>query len=416
MTTLIVSPDYLSHYNPLSTMGRALQACGERVIVATGTAVRERVAADGFGWTSLRLGPSSNPGVVADDPAVRRFLAATKLGPSATIRHQALEREHDLLWQPVRTGREILRLLDRLDPTHVIVDHVSFGSTLALHASGRPFTTLVPGHPTQLPVGLERFGVPPEWPPGMEPPAEELAAIHTVADRVAAAFTERWNEALLALDPGLRPVEDAVRVHGDRVLYNSVALLQSPGREELLPDNRFVGPLVRSATGGRPCCSWGPTTSDRAHVYVALGTFLSRRGDVLARLADGLRRLEVRAAIATGPTPPDELGPIPSDWIVAPVLPQVALLAGADVAIHHGGNNSVQEALAAGSRQIVLPFSTDQFATAADLHRRAGAAVLPPNEITGPTVADAIMAALGTAAPEPVEPSPDEVLAAAVVG
>ena len=28
--------------------------------------------------------------------------------------------------------------------------------TLAMHATGRPFMTLVPGHPSQLPVGAER--------------------------------------------------------------------------------------------------------------------------------------------------------------------------------------------------------------------------------------------------------------------
>jgi UDP:flavonoid glycosyltransferase YjiC (YdhE family) len=117
-------------------------------------------------------------------------------------------------------------------------------------------------------------------------------------------------------------------------------------------------------------------------VYVALGTFLSYRGDVLARLADALRHVGARAAIATGATPPDALGPVPPDWIVAPQLPQVAMLRHADVAVHHGGNNSVQESLAAGVRQVVLPFSTDQFSNAADLERIGAACVLSPNDAT----------------------------------
>ena len=79
---------------------------------------------------------------------------------------------------------------------------------------------------------------------------------------------------------------------------------------------------------------------------------------------------------------PCDLGPIPDDWIVAPTLPQVAMLRGADLAIHHGGNNSVQESLAAGVRQLVLPMSTDQFANAADLeHDRRGGGRLTEHQL-----------------------------------
>src|SRR5690606_34226263 len=89
----------------------------------------------------------------------------------------------------------------------------------------------------------------------------------------------------------------------------------------------------------------GFTNHERRLVYVALGTFLSQRGDVLARLAEALRSLDVRVALATGATPVDQVGPVPDHWWVAERLPQVALLAHASVAVNHGGNNSVQEAL-----------------------------------------------------------------------
>jgi UDP:flavonoid glycosyltransferase YjiC (YdhE family) len=413
MTTLLISPDYLSHYAPLSVVGRALSAAGDRVVVATGAALRGRVIEDGFGWRELRLGPSSNPGLIAD-PAIDAFVAATERGPAATIAHQARERLRDLLWQPERVAADIERLLDRLDPERVVVDHVSFGSTLALHASGRPFTTLVPGHPTQLPVGPERYGLPPRWPRGMHPDPAELAELEALLDRVAEAFTERWNRALAGIDPQLVAVTDAHRVHGHRVCYNAVAELQDPARAPLLPaDHRFLGPLVRPSTPSSTGARWDDGPADRPRVLVALGTFLGHRGDVLARLAEGLHRLGVRAAIATGPTPPGRLGPVPDDWIVAPTLPQVELLAGADVAVHHGGNNSVQEALAAGCRQIVLPFSTDQFANAADLACRAGATVLPPNEASAADLATAVDAALGSSRPAPVPvPSPAQLVGA----
>jgi UDP:flavonoid glycosyltransferase YjiC (YdhE family) len=263
-----------------------------------------------------------------------------------------------------------------------------------------------------LPVGAERYGIPTEWPARLQPVPAELAELEGVADRVTAAFTERWNAALARVAPDRPAVGDAFRVHGNRVLYNSVASHQNAVRSPWLPyDHRYVGPLVRAETLPAEFATWAEPVDGRRQVYVALGTFLSHRGDVLAQIAEALRTVDVRAAIAVGPTPVDMLGSIPADWVVAPQLPQVGMLAGADLAIHHGGNNSVQESLAAGVHQIVLPFSTDQFANAADLERVGAANVLAPNEMSASELAEAIVDRLAMPSPSPeVAPSHDEVI------
>lgn len=395
MTVLVLSPDYASHYGPLAVLARSAKLSGRRVVVATGPGLRARVEADGFEWMTLQLGAGSNDGVVTETSTIGRFIAATSVGPVATIRYQALEREHDLLWCPERVGREIADLCDRLDPADVLVDHVSFGSTLAMYATGRPFVSLVPGHPSQLPVGDERYGVPPQWPLDLRPDPVEVAALEVLVDRVTAAFTDRWNTTLATLAPGRDEVEDAFRVHGRRVLYHGVATTQEAGRLTQLPtDHRFVGPLVREEALPHAMRSWMDRSDDRPQVYVALGTFLSLRSDVLAKIAEALRLVGARAAVALGATPEDALGSVPPDWLIAPRLPQVAMLRCADIVIHHGGNNTVQEALASGARQFVLPFSTDQFANAADLERVGIASVRSPNTTTSADLAHAIAEAL----------------------
>ena len=161
--------------------------------------------------------------------------------------------------------------------------------------------------------------------------------------------------------------------------------------------------------------TWANRPTGRPQVYVALGTFLSHRDDVLSVIADALRQLDVRAAIALGPTPPSALGSVPADWLVAEHLPQVALLGHADLVIHHGGNNSVQESLAAGARQLVLPFSTDQFANAADLERTGFAVALDPNASSVSAIAEAVESALAQPAPEPLRPlDPDDLVRSVV--
>ena len=395
MSLLVLSPDFASHYGPLSVLAGAVRRSGRQVVVATGAALRARVESDGFEWRLLQLGASSNNGIAGRDVAVERFIAATALGPAATLRLQALEREHDLLWQAERVANDVARLCNEIDPDRILLDHVSFGSTLAAYATGRPFVTVVPGHPSQLPVGGERYGIPARWPVSIQLAPSELADLNSVADRVTRAFTARWNEALAAVAPDRPSVGDAFRVHGERVLYNSVSSMHDPIRTGLLPsDHRFVGPLVRHEELPAEHRSWEHPADGPAQVYVALGTFLSHRGDVLARLADALAHLGVRAAMALGTTPVQQFGPLPADWIVAAQLPQVAMLRSADLSVHHGGNNTVQESLAAGVRQLVLPFSTDQFSNAADLERIGVACVRSPNDSSVAELAVAVEVAL----------------------
>ncbi|MGI9645764.1 MAG: nucleotide disphospho-sugar-binding domain-containing protein [Ilumatobacteraceae bacterium] len=416
MTLLVISPAYVSHYGPLSVVGAAVKQAGQRVVVATGSMLRERVEADGFEWRPLALGASSNAGIVSESPAISRFLDATRAGAVATIRRQALDREHDLLWKPEQVASDIADLVDRLQPDEVLVDHVSFGSTLGMYATGRSFVTLVPGHPSQLPVGDERYGVPSAWPESLRPDRADLDELDALADRVGRTFTRRWNEALDAVAPDRPPVADAFRVHGRRVLFNSRAELHAEARSRLLPaDSLFVGPLVRDEALPERYATWAVRTPNRPQAYVALGTFLSHRNDVLVRIAEALRRHDVRAAIALGSTPPTALGDVPGDWLIAPHLPQVALLGHADIAIHHGGNNSVQEALSAGARQVTLPFSTDQFANAADLERNGVAVVADPNRASITTIADAVESAMARpAAPRTTTINPDRLVDAVV--
>ncbi len=416
MTLLVVSPDFASHYGPLAVVADAAARRGHRVVVATGAAIRPRVERDGFEWRPLRLGAGANDGLARPDDGIDRFIEATRRGAVATLHHQAAERARDLLWEPERVARDIAALLQELEPEQTLVDHVSFASTLGLHAAGRPFVTLVPGHPSQLPVGAERYGIPAVWPTPWSPDAsspdaphgvdvEQLAELEQLADTVAVAFTARWNAALADVAPALPPVCDALRVHGRRVLYNTdPSLLTSERRAAMRHEHRFVGPLVRQEDLPDEYASWLHRCDDRPQVYVALGTFLSLRTDVLAAIADALRRCGVRVAMAIGDTTVTALGPVPGDWIVAPRLPQVALLAGADLAIHHGGNNSVQECSAAGTRQLILPFSTDQFANAADLARTGRAGVASPNQLDPMRLAGTIATLLAQPAPTPVPP------------
>ncbi|MEV8219403.1 glycosyltransferase [Microbacterium sp. NPDC077391] len=394
MTLLIISPDYASHLLPLAALGTAWRDAGEEVVVATGPATAAIVSGFGYDRVDLPLGRGANAGVIrsseqqAEEAAsLEGFFAATRTGMVATLAYQARERLTDLMWRPVDRARATLQVIDEVAPDAILVDHLAYSARLALHTHGIAYGDVVLGHPSALPVAGEVYGYPPAWPAAFTPEAAQLRELRALCEEVSRRFTTQWNDAAAALDPGARPVADAFALHGDTVLYNYPAeLAAGDGRE--LPPHRFLGSTPRDEAGASNVEGWIAT--GHPYVYVSFGSFLSVRGDVLARVADALRATGLRAAIATGTTDAAMLGPIPDDWLVAEYLPQVRLLASAAAAVTHGGNNSVTEAVGHGVPLLVLPFSTDQFAGAAAIERTGTGRALDPNAATVEQLAAAL--------------------------
>lgn len=388
MTLLIISPDYASHLYPLATLGTAWARAGDRVVVASGPATADIVAAFGFDRENLQLGRGSNPGTIRveqqpsrEDDALRGFFDATRRGMVDTLRFQAEARSSDLLYTPVQVAREVQRIVARVRPDQVIVDHLAFSARLGLLSAGIAHADVVLGHPSALPVGAEVYGYPPAWPAVFLPDPAELVLLHLQCASVRDAFTVQWNEALLELDPRAAPSRDAFQECGDLLLLNYPEELHPQGRTDALPPHEFLGSAVRSEAIDPEVEAW-LAESALPVVYVSFGSFLSVRGDVLTRVAAALRGLPVRVALAVGATDPAELGAVPDSWLVRGFLPQVRLLQQAALAVTHGGNNSVTEAMTAGVPLVVLPFSTDQFAGAAALDAAGFGASLPPNTAT----------------------------------
>ena len=392
MRLLIVSPDYASHAGPLIEIGRAWSRNYGEVVVATGPAVRTLVADAGLGWVELRLGKGSNPGVieerlqpVGEDAHLRAFFDATRAGPVATLRYQADARRHDLMHDPDGVLDRLRDIVELVQPDRIAVDHVAFGARLALHAMGLTGASVVLGHPSALPSAGEVFGMPDEWPAGMRPSDDDLADLQVRCDAAVRELTGAAEEFLRRRAPDLSPIDDLTRAPGHPTIYAYPAGLHSSARP--LPANSvFVGSLAREQSLG----SFPLPGGNGLRVTVALGSFLSARGDVLQTAVRAADAAGWRLTIAHGSTPLEDLGVVPSGAVVARHLPQVALLQHTDVFINHGGNGSVTEAVAAGVPMVVLPFSTDQFAGAAAIERAGVGAVLGPNFVTPVSLRSAV--------------------------
>ncbi|MGW4928786.1 nucleotide disphospho-sugar-binding domain-containing protein [Agromyces sp. NPDC004153] len=399
MTLLVISPDYASHLLPLATLATAWRDRGQRVVVATGPATADIVAEFGFERSDLRLGRGSNAGVIdpTDQPrdegaSLRAFFAATHEGAIPTLRYQAMERLADLMWEPDATARATQRIVEDVAPDQILVDHLAFSARLGLDAAAVAYGDVVLGHPTALPIGDELYGFPTAWPSAFRPDPGDLEELASLCAVVAGHFTAEWNRVGAGLSESFRPTPDAFAAHGPKVLYNYPAELVDDERREHASPNGFLGATLRTETVEPDVEAW-IRGADR-FAFVSFGSFLSVRGDVLRRVVDAARSLGLRLAIATGSTDVTQLGHLPEGWLVHTYLPQVRLLSAATLAVTHGGNNSVTEAVGQGVPLVVLPFSSDQFAGAASVERSGFGVVLDPNsarvEQLGEAMGDAL--------------------------
>lgn len=384
MIALLVSPDYASHYLPLSAIGQALRARGADVVVATGAGLQARVAEDGFEHRLLALGPGSNTGLSrtedqSPDEASRlaEFFAATRRGAVATLRHQAEQRMHDLLWQPDIVTEQLAAIIDELRPDVVLSDQIAYGAALALRALEHPYASLLVGHPTALPAPGELFGLPPYFPSALDVDPADLVTLRSLCAWVAKLFAAEFGRCLRGLNPcASAPTDPFAEGSPWLTLVNYPAALarHRPAAQGAI----YLGACVRQEPIDR-FLQAEIEALPRPRVYASLGSFMSTRADVLARIADAYRDEPASLILASGVTDPGTLGLGSSKHIVSSYLPQVGVLPFCDLVICHGGNNTVTEALHAGLPLLVGPFASDQFAGAEDVCRAGVGDAFAPN-------------------------------------
>ena len=403
MIALLVSPDYASHYLPLSAIGQALQARGADVVVATGAGLEARVVADGFEHHLLTLGPGSNPGLIrTEDQSTQEasqladFFAATRRGPVATLRYQAEQRLHDLLWQPETVTEQLAAIIDELRPDVVLSDQIAYGASLALRALERPYASLLVGHPTALPAPGELFGLPPYFPSALNIDPDDRARLHSLCVRVAEQFAAEFKLNLHRLNPTAVPPADPFAAGSPWLtLINYPSQLARHRR----PVNaaRYIGACVRHEPID-PLLEAEIEALPRPRVYASLGSFMSTRADVLSRIADAFQGTPASLILASGVTDPGDLGLGGPRRIVRSYLPQVGVLPLCDLVICHGGNNTVTEALHAGVPLLLGPFASDQFAGAEDVRRAGVGDAFDPNSVASRQIARLARAVLGGSA------------------
>ena len=263
------------------------------------------------------------------------------------------------------SARVLLAALQTEPATVVVADYAFFGAWLAAEAAGVPF------------VAVYHSGLPfpaPELPPfgsGLAPGSDRATWVPSASrlSRLVELVDRSLGEARAALGlpravPGVlgRPYASALNV-----LTTFEAM--EPPRPQLA--GAAAGPLLWAG----PCLGHRASDADdfpwdrleggdKPLVYVSLGTVFNDQPALYRTLIEGVHLAGARAVVAAGSSLEAARQVAAPDDVVVRFAPQVALLPRVAAFISHGGNNSTNEALRAGTPLVLVPFGGEQIANA----------------------------------------------------
>lgn len=412
-SVMVISPPFASHAAPMARLAAAMTAAGADVIFACDPAFAGLAAENGVSFAPLSWGDGANTGIAqrttqshdAHD-RLREFVDSTRLGAVSALLTQAQHRQADMLPSPEETLEAVRMIDEEYRPDWYVVDQLAYAVTLALHCLALPWATFCPGHPSYVVHGDNRFfGLPAYWPDAVRPGAEALAEVEASARDNDRVFTGLFADFISTHAPEMQPPSRAFALTSSRaVVFNYPDL---PWLPELPagPAKIFVGhcgtagPYIEDTPplphSWRDKISRLTDNGRRKLVLVSFGTFLSARDDVLRVVTEGALLSGDVAVVVSGGDRVAALADLADAHervSVEPTVPQRALLPHVDVVVHHGGNNSFTEALAAGVPALVLPFSSDQFAIAHDVVRAGAGLCLDPHGLVPRQVAEVLLA------------------------
>ena len=216
---------------------------------------------------------------------------------------------------------------------------------------------------------------------------DPLAALPLVEAAIAAARIDlqlRHGIALAEAASGdLRFSPHLVLVFSTEALVGAADPFPAP--------SRFVGPSIAGRVEDVPF-EWDRLDPSLAPVLVSLGTLNADAGERFFAVAAEAFTHQPWQGIFVAP--PELVPGAPPNVIVAPRVPQLALLEQVEAVVSHAGHNTVCESLAAGLPMVLAPIRDDQ-PIIADQVARAGAGIrLKFSRVRAPELAAAVGRAL----------------------
>jgi MGT family glycosyltransferase len=337
------------------------------VRVLTEDCLEADVAAAGCRFESLVEAPNR---ASRTEDLIRDSEARTPLGAFARARDRVV------MGPAAAYAHDTRAALERETVDVLASDYMLFGPPIAAERAGVPTALLVHNVYIVPEPGKPAAG------PGFLPARSLLGRARDLA--VSRAFVALFNRGLPAVngaraEQGLPPLRDVLE-HFDRaqrVLVLTSASFDFHGYSH--PQHlRYVGATLADPPWVENWRSPWAEDDGRPLVIVSFSSTYMAQEQVLARAIDGLRRVDARVLVTTGPAiDPASFHPGENTTVLRSA-PHAQLFPETAVVVTHAGMGTVTRALAAGVPLVCIPMGRDQHDVAARVvHPGAGVRLRP---------------------------------------
>ena len=355
--TILFMPE--SAYGPTNNcigIGDVLRRRGHRVVFAAEASWKGRLEPLGFEEDLVDLA-APEAGAASQDAGQfwKDFIRDT----APEFRKPTIEQLDTWIrpvWEELINGarycqRELAGIVARARPDVIVEDNVV--GFPALVTAGVPFVRIVSCNPLEIKD------------PGIAPafsgyPAADPAGWQTFRAEYERVHRPMWAEFnAWVIEQGAPPLPDLEFIHEGTVnLYIYPESADYQRARPLGPSWHRLDSSVRE-TDGKFTLPDALAAGSGALIYFSLGSLGSADVQLMRRVINCLATTPYRYIVSKGPLHDEiELAP---NMAGAEFLPQTSILPSCDLAITHGGNNTVTECLHFGKPMIVLPLFWDQY-------------------------------------------------------
>lgn len=336
---------------PLLSIVRKLLARGHRVRVLSDLCQRPEIEASGASFVSWTQAPSRADKSIETDP----FRDWELKSPPALL---ARLRDQIFVGPAFGYARDVLAELKQFPADVIVTNEMLLGAMAGAEAAGVPCVALSTGIYLYSLPGVPPFG------PGLQPRGDLFGRLRDALVRkmtlgVFAKGTKSFNAARrdLGLEPIGHPFEQAERVMRHLVLTS--AAFDFPATS-LPPYVTYAGPELDDPAWAEPWQSPWTANDRRPLVLVGFSTTYQSQADLLRRVIEALKTLDIRAVVTSGPAiSPADL-PSAENVFVCRSAPHSELVPQASLVVTHAGHGTVIRSLAAGVPLVCVPMGRDQ--------------------------------------------------------
>lgn len=252
--------------------------------------------------------------------------------------------------------RHVLKSIAKHSPDILVTDFAFPAASLAAEIANIPYAVIYHSGIPFRGKGIPPFG---SGLPIGDDDSEAANAYSLRENQLLQRIDRRINTARRAF--GLPAVESDLlrRPYSPWLnLVTSAECIEAP-RTNLTDCTFFIGPCFGKRV--EEDFSFEQLRPDKYKIYVSLGTVFNNKPEVFRKIMRALEAPKYQVIVSAGGAYQElQKHPIPKNATVYRTVPQISLLEKIDLFVSHGGNNSINEALAAGKPIIVMPVGGEQ--------------------------------------------------------